>query len=107
MTTSVRRDSSAAVASGAVEVRLDPAPLRLGSGDFFGELALEYRAARGIPLLLRAAVDLRKAGGIFLGFGARTLAHVVFGRNGMVHAVLPGGGFRLVAEVPATVGFRA
>lgn len=35
-----RGDAMYFIASGAVEVRLDPAPLRLGSGDFFGELAL-------------------------------------------------------------------
>jgi len=28
------------ISSGAVEVRLAPQPVRLGSGDFFGELAL-------------------------------------------------------------------
>jgi CPA1 family monovalent cation:H+ antiporter len=28
------------IASGAVEVKLDPNPVRLGSGDFFGEIAL-------------------------------------------------------------------
>jgi CPA1 family monovalent cation:H+ antiporter len=28
------------IASGAVEVQVDPAPVRLGSGDFFGEIAL-------------------------------------------------------------------
>jgi CPA1 family monovalent cation:H+ antiporter len=35
-----RGDAMYFIASGAVEVKLDPAPLRLGSGDFFGELAL-------------------------------------------------------------------
>ncbi len=35
-----RGDAMYFIASGAVEVKLDSAPLRLGSGDFFGELAL-------------------------------------------------------------------
>jgi len=35
-----RGDAMYFIASGAVEVKVDPAPLRLGSGDFFGELAL-------------------------------------------------------------------
>jgi CPA1 family monovalent cation:H+ antiporter len=35
-----RGDAMYFIASGAVEVKLDPGPLRLGSGDFFGELAL-------------------------------------------------------------------
>src|SRR5206468_9121565 len=35
-----RGDAMYFIASGAVEVKLDPAPLHLGSGDFFGELAL-------------------------------------------------------------------
>ena len=35
-----RGDSMFFISSGAVEVRLAPQPVRLGSGDFFGELAL-------------------------------------------------------------------
>ena len=35
-----RGDAMYLITSGAVEVRIDPAPVRLGSGDFFGELAL-------------------------------------------------------------------
>jgi len=34
------------IASGAVEVRVQPEPIRLGTGDFFGELALLTRRAR-------------------------------------------------------------
>ena len=35
-----RGDAMYFIASGAVEVRVQPAPVRLGSGDFFGEIAL-------------------------------------------------------------------
>jgi CPA1 family monovalent cation:H+ antiporter len=35
-----RGDAMYFIASGAVEVRLEPLPIRLGSGDFFGEVAL-------------------------------------------------------------------
>ena len=34
------------IASGAVEVRVGPSPIRLGSGDFFGEMALLTRSRR-------------------------------------------------------------
>src|SRR5262249_2701762 len=35
-----RGDAMYFISSGAVEVRIDPIPVQLGTGDFFGELAL-------------------------------------------------------------------
>jgi CPA1 family monovalent cation:H+ antiporter len=40
ITRGARGDTMYFVASGAVEVRIGAAPIRLGSGDFFGEIAL-------------------------------------------------------------------
>jgi CPA1 family monovalent cation:H+ antiporter len=40
VTAGERGDAMYFIASGAVEVRLSPQPIRLGSGDFFGEIAL-------------------------------------------------------------------
>ncbi|MBC7907655.1 MAG: cation:proton antiporter [Rhodospirillaceae bacterium] len=39
------------IASGAVEVHLSPAPVRLGSGEFFGELALITRSPRSADVV--------------------------------------------------------
>lgn len=41
-----RGDAMYFIASGAVEVRVEPAPVRLGSGDFFGEIALLANRSR-------------------------------------------------------------
>jgi len=40
VTAGERGDAMYFIASGAVEVRVPPTPVRLGSGDFFGEIAL-------------------------------------------------------------------
>jgi CPA1 family monovalent cation:H+ antiporter len=63
-----RGDAMYFIASGAVEVKLDPAPLRLGSGDFFGELALltnqprtaDVAALGYCRLLVLSARDFRR-----------------------------------------------
>ena len=63
-----RGDAMYFISSGAVEVRIDPTPVQLGTGDFFGELALlvtEHRNADVVALgycqlLSLAARDLHR-----------------------------------------------
>ena len=65
-----RGDAMYFIASGAVEVRSRPAPVRLGSGDFFGEIALvapaaqrRCRGARLLPPAGTAGARFRAAAG--------------------------------------------
>lgn len=44
-------DSMYFISSGAVEVRVAPSPIRLGSGDFFGEMALVSRGRRNADVV--------------------------------------------------------
>jgi CPA1 family monovalent cation:H+ antiporter len=39
------------IASGAVEVQIAPSPVRLGSGDFFGEMALVMHQPRNADVV--------------------------------------------------------
>jgi monovalent cation:H+ antiporter, CPA1 family len=63
-----RGDAMYFISSGAVEVRISPAPVQLGSGDFFGELALlvsdrrtaDVAALGYCQLLTLAARDLHR-----------------------------------------------
>ena len=46
-----RGDSMYFIASGAVEVQIAPTPVRLGSGDFFGEIALVMHQPRNADVV--------------------------------------------------------
>jgi CPA1 family monovalent cation:H+ antiporter len=46
-----RGDSMYFISSGAVEVRLEPEPVRLGTGDFFGEMALLHLRPRNADVV--------------------------------------------------------
>src|SRR5262249_51205215 len=46
-----RGDSMYFISSGAVEVRLQPEPVRLGRGDFFGEMALLHQRPRSADVV--------------------------------------------------------
>jgi Na+:H+ antiporter len=56
--TGERGDAMYFISSGAVEVRLQPMPVELGSGDFFGELALLEERPRSADVVALSYCDL-------------------------------------------------
>jgi CPA1 family monovalent cation:H+ antiporter len=66
-----RGDAMYFISSGAVEVRIAPTPVQLGSGDFFGELALLVADRRNADVVALGYCQL-------LSLGARDL-HRLFG----------------------------
>jgi monovalent cation:H+ antiporter, CPA1 family len=55
-------DSMYFISSGAVEVRLSPDPVRLGTGDFFGELALLHQRPRNADVVAMGYCRLLRLG---------------------------------------------
>jgi CPA1 family monovalent cation:H+ antiporter len=55
-------DSMYFISSGAVEVRLTPTPVRLGTGDFFGELALLHQRPRNADVVALGYCQLLRLG---------------------------------------------
>jgi CPA1 family monovalent cation:H+ antiporter len=78
-----RGDAMYFISSGAVEVRIEPTPVQLGSGDFFGELALLVAERRTADVVALGYCQL-------LSLGARDL-HRLFGTEpalrDQIHAV--------------------
>jgi monovalent cation:H+ antiporter, CPA1 family len=78
-----RGDAMYFISSGAVEVRIDPTPVQLGTGDFFGELALLVTERRNADVVALGYCQL-------LSLAARDL-HRLFGTEpalrDQIHAV--------------------
>jgi CPA1 family monovalent cation:H+ antiporter len=78
-----RGDAMYFISSGAVEVRITPTPVHLGSGDFFGELALLVSDRRTADVVALGYCQL-------LSLAARDL-HRLFGTEpalrDLIHAV--------------------
>ena len=78
-----RGDAMYFISSGAVEVRIDPTPVQLGTGDFFGELALLITERRNADVVALGYCQL-------LSLAARDL-HRLFGTEpalrDQIHAV--------------------
>ena len=91
-----RGDCMYFIAAGEVEIELDPEPLRLGPGDFFGEIALLTGAPRTATVVAAEACTLLRLDNVEF--------HELMGRRpDLTHVILEAANRRLDAARPEPV----